>query len=214
MKNIAILLLLACSEAWGAPPEIDVPANVPEHTLVRCKLNDPTALSVTWLVFPEVADVDEDENGEMQFAGPPREYSIIAVVIREGNKLGQVRGKTTIGKVAPPPVVVDPDKPPPVVVDPTVKADKATYVYEKDSGGVPPAVMAGLNKLNREKKILATVLEDDPQNGTGSVPEQYKLAHAEARKAGVPALVVESAGKLLRVVKAPTTTEQVLEAAQ
>lgn len=91
-------------------------------------------------------------------------------------------------------------------------ATAATYVYEKDQHAIPSAVLAGLNRLNREKKIIATALDVDTKDGTGEVPGQYKLPFAEAVKAGLPALVVTAGDKVLTVVKSPTTEEAVMEA--
>jgi hypothetical protein len=116
--------------------------------------------------------------------------------------------------VVDPPPVIEPPKPP--VVEPTTKATAATYVYEKDSGGVPAAVMSGLNKVNRESKytITAGVCEDDPDDGTGDVPEQFKLPLKAAREAGLPALVVTAGDVVLKIVKAPKTEAEVTEAVQ
>ena len=115
--------------------------------------------------------------------------------------------------VVPPVVTPDTPKPDTPVVDPNTKPTAATYVYEKDQGGVPSAVMSGLNRLNREKKILATVFERDSTDGAGSVPEQYKVALAEANKAGLPALIVTNGATVLKVVKAPKTEAEIVEAA-
>jgi hypothetical protein len=104
------------------------------------------------------------------------------------------------------PDVVAPVEPAPVV--PT----KITYVYEKDQGEVPSVVRVALDKLNR-KGISATAFEDDTTDGSGAVPEQYAIALAEATKVGVPALVSQAGSVVLKVVKAPTTEQQVLEVA-
>ena len=91
-------------------------------------------------------------------------------------------------------------------------ATSATYVYEKDTTAIPAAVMAGLNRLNREKKVIATVFEQDTTDGAGEIPDQYKTAVAEAKKAGLPSLVVMSGANVVEVVKNPTTVDQILEA--
>lgn len=120
----------------------------------------------------------------------------------------------TIGPVKPPPGPgPDPGPDPPPPVDPDNKALAATFVYEKDEHVVPAAVLSGLNKLNRERKIIATLLDDDTTDGGGNIPEQYKLIVPAARAAGLPALVVTGAKGVIRVVKSPTTEAQVLEAA-
>lgn len=115
----------------------------------------------------------------------------------------------------PAPPKVDPVKPDaPVPVVPATKVTSVTYVYEKDDGGVPSAVMAGLNRLNREKGIRATVAEDDITDGDGDVPDQYKTVFTAAKAAGLPALVVLSGETVVRTVKAPTTEAAVWEAGQ
>ena len=98
----------------------------------------------------------------------------------------------------------------PSIVGPAATA--ATYVYEKDSNAVPAGVLAGLNRLNREKKILATAFEEDTRDGSGEVPEQFKVALTAATSAGLPALVVTGGDAVLNVVKAPTTEGQTVGA--
>ena len=96
---------------------------------------------------------------------------------------------------------------------PTVEATAATYVYEKDQHAVPSYVLGAFNKLNRgERPILATLLEADPQDGTGDVPDQYKVALAAAKEAGLPALVVTAGDKVLAVVKSPESEQAIIEA--
>lgn len=101
----------------------------------------------------------------------------------------------------------------PVVV-PTVSVTAATYVYEKDSTAIPSAVMVGLNRLNRERKIIATLFEEDSTDGEQQVPDQYKIAAAAANESGLPVLVVQAGDAVVRIVKDPQTAEQVWEAAQ
>jgi hypothetical protein len=99
-------------------------------------------------------------------------------------------------------------------VEPVVpaKPTKVTYVHEKDQGGVPSGVRVALDKLNRQG-IVATEFEDDTTNANQQVPAQYKIAKAEADKAGTPVLVVQSGDVVLRVVKVKTEAE-VMEAAK
>ena len=103
------------------------------------------------------------------------------------------------------------DKPLVVQPQPTLKPTTATYVYEKDHGTPPSPVAAGLDKLNRQG-ILATAFEEDTKDGNGNTPSQYVIALTEATKAGLPALVVQAGDKVMRVVKAPASEQQVLEA--
>ena len=99
---------------------------------------------------------------------------------------------------------------PPVVAPGPATA--AVYVYEKDAGGVPPGVTVGLDKLNRERRIVASLLEADATNGAGEVPAQFREAVAAARGRGLPALVVLSGSAVAAVVPAPTTAEQIVGA--
>lgn len=105
----------------------------------------------------------------------------------------------------------DPNAPAPVTV-PADKATAATYVYEKNATAIPDGVSTGLSRLNRERKIVATLYEQ-PDEGE-KVPRQYKVALTAAQEAGLPALVVTAGEKVLRVTKAPTTEQQVWEACQ
>lgn len=95
------------------------------------------------------------------------------------------------------------------------KATAATYVYEKDqTGSVPGPVLVALDKLNRDKNILATTFEDDTLDNTGETPAQYKVPLKAANDAGLPSLVVTAGAKVLKVVKDPKTEAAVLEAVQ
>lgn len=93
-----------------------------------------------------------------------------------------------------------------------VKPTAVTYVWEKDNGGIPSGVLVALDKLNRQG-IVATSFEQDTTDGTGETPEQYKLALSEAKKTGLPALVVMAGANVVRVVKV-TTEAEVLEASR
>lgn len=90
-------------------------------------------------------------------------------------------------------------------------ATKATYVYEQRAGSVPSPVLAALDKLNRSG-ITASPVDQHVTSGKGPVPVQFVVAFEEAKKAGIPCLVVEYSTGPPKVVKAPTTAEQVLEA--
>lgn len=102
------------------------------------------------------------------------------------------------------------DSPAPLKTTPTA----ATYVYEKDDTAISSQVAAGLVRLNRERNIQATLFEEDTLDGEGQVPDQYKIALAEALKVGLPTLVITADDKVLKVVKDPKTEEQVWGAAQ
>ncbi len=97
-------------------------------------------------------------------------------------------------------------------VDTTGPATAAVYVYEKDDGGVPAYVTVAVNRLNRERKVVATLLEDDTTDGDGDVPEQYRSALDAARKAGLPAVVALAGRTVLRVTPRPGSEAAVMEA--
>lgn len=88
----------------------------------------------------------------------------------------------------------------------------AVYVYEKDASAIPTGVTVGINRLNRERQILATLLEDDTTDGHGDVPDQYRAALSAARGRGLPALVVLSGSTVLSVVPAPTDADAIVRA--
>lgn len=88
-----------------------------------------------------------------------------------------------------------------------VAATAAVYVYEKDAGPVPAGVTSGIDRLNRERKIVASLFEDDSTDGVGHVPEQYRPALAAARKSGEPVLVVLSGTAVVRTAKVATVDD-------
>lgn len=94
----------------------------------------------------------------------------------------------------------------------TGPATAAVYVYEKDATTVPPGVTVGLNRVNRERKVLATLLESDTTDGDGDVPDQYRPALEAAKGRGLPALVVLSGSTVLAIVPAPTDAEAIVRA--
>lgn len=103
----------------------------------------------------------------------------------------------------------------PDAIAPSKPVDAVTYVYDKNGGGVPAVVQAGLDKLGEREGMIATAHEYGTTDGTGDTPEQYKVPEAEAKKAGVPALVAMAGGEVVRVVTdIPTTVKQVVEVAQ
>lgn len=99
--------------------------------------------------------------------------------------------------------------PAPTPVNPST-ITSITYVYEKDMGPVPPAVASALDRINREKKVPATLFEEDTLDGSGQTPEQYRLPLESARAATLPALVVMSGTTVAKTVKAPKTADDVL----
>lgn len=232
MKSLALLLaLFLASPLVGA--DIEAPDKAPEHTLVELRCTTK-GKGYAWQVIgegllPVKVKVDSGDKSQATFTGKPGRYvAMVFVLTGDGDSVGLDQGQhfVEIERSGPaPPVVVIPPGPGPVVPPVTTDAPTmATYVYEKDMTAVSPEVMAALNMLNRGQrlgwkpgdplkgKLLSTAFEDDTRNGNGEIPPQYKVAHSAASTAGLPALVIQAGNKVLRVVKAPTTAQQVLEA--
>lgn len=88
----------------------------------------------------------------------------------------------------------------------------AVYVYEKDEGPIPAGVYAGIEKLNTEKNIVASIFEKDTIDGTGETPEQFKPALDAAKASSIPSLVILSGTTAINIVEKPHTEEEILEA--
>lgn len=212
------------------------PANVGHHVAI----NGPTDVpigglciviveglkaddSLSWVAVPEIQIADLiDRQGRPVLLVPSNITGTYHLVLAfsDNGKVAQKTHTVRVGQSTPvppgptPPTPVPPGPGPPTPVPPapTIKAQAVGFFYEKDQHAIPAAVMAGLNRLNREHKIIATVFEADVADGTGEVPAQYKVPLAAARKAGLPALVVTAGNIVLRVVKDPQTEAQVVEA--
>lgn len=117
---------------------------------------------------------------------------------------------STVTWTLPVPAPTPAPAPAPTPVNPST-ITSLTYVYEKDMGGVPAAVAAALDRINREKKVPATVFEEDTVDGSGQTPEQYRIPLEAARAATLPALVVMSGTTVAKTIKAPKTSEDVLK---
>lgn len=118
MRSLICFIAVYIVAAQVSAQTIEVPSVVPEHSLVRASLTDSenTVQSVAWLVFPDdVADVDEDDDGTMQFTGPKGRYTVIATVLTKDGRIKNLRAKTTIGDPLPPPPGPGPEPEP----DPT-----------------------------------------------------------------------------------------------
>jgi hypothetical protein len=93
----------------------------------------------------------------------------------------------------------------------SAKPESATYFYEKDQTAIPSAVEAAIDQINR-LGIKANIIDDDTTDGTDEIPEQYKLALPAAREAGLPSFVTYTKDKVIKVIKAPKTDLELLEA--
>jgi len=149
------------------------------------------------------------------FASPtPGRYEFVLIVAgtnSNGDAAAEMTRHTVTLSGGGQPPVVPPGTPPPVDPPPSISPTACVYVYEKDQTAIPRAVQAALQRLNANG-LTATDMEVDTTDGDGDVPEQYRAAVAEARKAGLPCLVVLAGTRVVRVVKSPTTEQHVTEA--
>lgn len=105
---------------------------------------------------------------------------------------------------------------PDLVPDLTPGPTAATVVYDKDQAPIPSAVKAAIDEINRTTDIVATFFEANTRDGSGQVPDQYRVPAAAAEGSGVPALVVTSGDTVLKVrpIVRETTKAEVMEAVQ
>jgi hypothetical protein len=87
------------------------------------------------------------------------------------------------------------------------KVAAITYVYEKDNTAPPSFVDVMLNKLNREKDIKATMLEDPTNNENGRLAKQYEKTLPAAKEVGLPAAVAEYTDGKTKAIKNPTADQ-------
>ena len=102
-----------------------------------------------------------------------------------------------------------PDVPWPFLAMTAPAVTAAVYVYEKDATSIPTGVVVGLNLLNRERGVVATLLEADATDGDGEIPDQYRPALLAAKDRGLPALVVLSGSTVVSIVQAPADSDAV-----
>lgn len=204
--------------------DVSGPDAIPAGDLAVFEVGKSTATKFAWTIIPSNKNFRVDSSLRLAYlSGSAGTFTLVLVgTDTNGNVAIDTQTVVIGGKPTIPPVVVPPGPvgPPPIDTPPlTTKVTGATFIYEKDSHVVPKAVLSALNKLNREKKILATIMEADTTDGTGQVPEQYKVALAAAKQKGLPCLVVTAGGgsfgpgdKVLTIVPNPKTEADVLKA--
>jgi hypothetical protein len=224
--KVALLCVTLCQWATAAELKIVGPELIPVGGTAFLKLEgakrgDPFDFFVTPTSRTLVVLFDAEDTPIGVFNGD-KSGPVTAIGVRydaESKKVTRSLHTLTVGP-AKPVDPVDPVEPvdptvPPVVTPPVTTpstATAATFIYEKDQHVVPKEVLSALNKLNREKKIVATILEADTTDGTGQVPEQYKVALAAAKQKGLPCLVVTAGDKVLAIVPNPKNEAEVLKA--
>lgn len=203
----------AASGPAGATAIIKAPAQVSPGDLVILDASDSDAKAFAWTVLPESAAgkfLAVERGTKAVFAsGQPGQYTFV-LATAAGDHVAVALATVTVG--VPGPVPPGPGPGPGPGPPENTKVTAAMYVYEKDQHAIPAPVAAALHQLNIDKKLLATIFEQDTTSGTGQTPTHYKVPLTAAREAGLPALVVMVGDKVLRVVKAPKTEADVLEA--
>jgi hypothetical protein len=134
------------------------------------------------------------------------------VVVCDWNEApyGLALHRVDVGGTAPVPFDPDdPNQPPKPDPNQPSKILRLTYVYEKDQSSPPRPVASVLQQLNADGLVDAAEFEKDTVDGDGQVPDQFKVALEAAKKAGLPALVVEYEAGPPKVVKDPKTEADV-----
>lgn len=162
--------------------------------------------TMTTKAILEITDAGLVPDMTVRFSGDSPGVYVVAVLIPPELLLHRVE----VGAAPPPPPPDNPSDPP----SSPGKISRVTYVYEKDQNFPPKPVASALQRLNATTGILASEFEEDSTSGVQAVPAQYRAAVEAARKAGLPALVVEGDGAVIRVVKSPQTEADVMGAIQ
>lgn len=204
----AALVLAAATSADAQSQKLGVARSYPSsaNLAVGALVSDQPG---GWLVFavPSMIPATSEPinaGAGVIWEGKPGKYLVL--YFPPGQQYPQPEVRVVVLGVAAPP------KNPPGPPEET-KVTQVTYVYEKDETAVPREVAKALGDINAKYLgVVASEFEDDTTAGGGAVPAQYRVALAEARKAGLPALVVQAGAKVVKVVKAPTTETQVTEA--
>ena len=195
-------------------PSFDPAKNIGENTQVFTDWMTKLRIVGSW---PDGATVTTEPDVQIKFSFAQAAFQwdlklqfksdktgVHVLALSHGDTL--ILHRVTVGGVPD-----DPFDPP--ILPPNLKPNQVTFVFEKDETSVPRPVAAALRSLNDDSSgIVAAEFEQDTVDGDGQVPDQYKIALAAAREAGLPALVVQSGDVVVRVVRNPQTAEQVLEA--
>ncbi len=86
----------------------------------------------------------------------------------------------------------------PPVISPS-QITSIDYVYERDATRIPQDIRSWLREVNEKTDIVASEIDDDTVDPSGNLRTSIK----EAKKAGIPALVVMAGEKALKIVLNP-----------
>ncbi len=91
--------------------------------------------------------------------------------------------------------------------------DTACVVYESSHTIPEPYVTGALGKLQADG-LQTRIFDKDVVTGTGQIPKNLKDAIDKATENGLPALVILSKGKVIKVQDLPKTESEIIEAAK
>lgn len=228
ITSLAAWLMLCGSVAAQVTAKINGPEETDPGNLVVLDASESTgATAYKWVLIgaPSSSYAPFDGGKLCVFArGVAGEYTFVLVVAgpdKDGKLAVAVAEKKIIVRGALPPQPNPPPGPGPnPSPNPTPNPSKITaaiYVYEKSQSAVPRPVAAAISRLNVDRSaggFSGSIVEQDVVTGGGTVPKQYAPAIEAAKKEGLPALVIMAGEAVVKVVKNPTTEEQVMEAAK
>lgn len=229
ITSLAAWLLLCGSVAAQVTAKINGPEETDPGNLVVLDASESTgATAYKWvLIGAPSSSFAPFEGGKLCVfsRGVAGEYTFVLIVAgpdKDGKlAVGVAEKKITVRGALPTPQPnptpgPGPSPNPPPNPSPS-KITAAIYVYEKSQSAVPRSVAAAISRLNVDRSgagFSASIVEQDVITGGGTVPKQYASAIEAAKREGLPALVIMTGEVIAKVVKNPTTEEQVMEAAK
>ena len=91
------------------------------------------------------------------------------------------------------------------------KPDTVAVIYESSDVIPEPYVTGGLGVLQAEG-FQTRIFDKDIITGTGETPKPLKEAIEAATKNGLPAIVILSSGRVVKVLDLPQTKSEIIEA--
>ena len=209
-KGMFVPLLLLAMTATSSAQELILPSyvNPPGRGFV-VSYSVPEGSIVTWAnEFPVGASrpfvaTDESGNKALVFIdscqGDYRFVFVTQTPVAGADKLTVKSGTVRVGAPLPIPGPI-PGTPTPAPDPISTNVTKATFIYEKDKTSPSSSLLVKMNKLNREKNILATLFDIDTTNGLGQIPEMYRK-EVEAATNQTPCLVLSNDSGVIKVLK-------------
>ena len=98
-------------------------------------------------------------------------------------------------------------------ISPVSTPDTVCVIYESSDTIPPPYVTGALGNLQADG-LQTRIFDKDVVTGGGQVPKALKDAIDKANQNGLPALVILSKGKVIKVQDLPKTESEIIEAAK